>query len=349
MEIPQLDFRSVTQNRYQTLNSSRTVSSFRPFHSRSQSSSQFLKSTTEIRTELSKLSNACRNTTPFSHSRTPIKPQKTEREDPKWTLLNSLLNKRGFSKVQEGDLNSLLEILITLLTETPTEKEQSTSSSYNTAEAGMSPCTEEENIFESFMHREFNPSKEDDIKVLGIITMYEEEMKLFKKKSEPEFMQSASISPIKKPSYSRKLNFEFKSKEPNNLKVPFSQFVHNVYNTLFEEPLIELNEETLNSLQCEVVKYKKAVKSQLKLKSEVTKALGIPRDSDSDTILHNCSAVPYFKKLFGNSGEIITDIDNMFLFVHEMKSFLHHMRRALKLPVQSKPSQILHKVKSLIN
>jgi len=313
----------------------------------------FIRQTTEIQQELYKLSSLCKQQSPLAHQKKSLSmevgPQK--KKDSKWAVINSLLKKQGHSELRGVDYEALLDKLLDVLSrkqETPLATRSTTPmTEFEVTSRTFIGC-EEESMFQAFMKRQFNPNKEEDKQVMGIITMYEEEKKVLKKQLKGKNFKDSQhvVSSLCAELSVNSENLISKIKEIQQISkksAKFQNIVNNIYKDLFNSEPAEA--DLLFSEVAYLVNSKQEFDS---FKEDIQTALDLDSQTSLQGIVSTCKSLGYLKSLFELKGDLVKEADSLFLFFHEIKSFVNVMRRTLKLPFNTETSEVLDEIKSLI-
>lgn len=179
-------------------------------------------------------------------------------------------------------------------------------------------------IFESFMYREFRDKSKTDRKILTLIESYE------KKQSDSNLQ--VILDELEVFSGDEALQSIAKLKQESFAYIEIEKIIHEIYYGLFSKPLnVKFSikyEEVLDEVLQKINEMKENFEGLEEFKHEVVNSLMLKKNCNPNEINGQLQGLVHFRKLFQISSKDneIKVIENLFLFVHEIKMFLQHAR-----------------------
>ena len=357
----------------------------------------FFKNSSEIQKELFKLSSIFRSpqkkTRMVSDLNKPFLQESDELKN-KWAKVNPILQRNGYPLLKEGDYQGLLDAFIEVLEDKPCFPNKcsprsfvsSFSEGFNSPKSGFlktSYPSKEEKIFEKFFGKQFDSRNHTDVKVMGLITMYEERIKILKQKTSAKSVSNKllveqEISDLKDQLFS--LQEENQKAKSEIQKLTLIKEKLELQNSALTDSIQNYKDSKKNSDVeniCNKVSqiehfireiYSKIFKEEFpenyssalsiiysklhnfldvpSLLAEVSKALEF-HSTDLQEILDHCSLFSYFKSLFEIKSDFKNRIDNLFLTTHEIKAFVQFMKGRFQLRT-NELSEILETIKNYV-
>ena len=183
-------------------------------------------------------------------------------------------------------------------------------------------------IFRVFIGRDFRDSSKTDAKIISLIETFEKhkdfdgpnELRVILDELEVETSNDA-------------LSAIAKLKQDFNYSAIIENFLQELYYQLFLRPLPSKyfsarNEEVFDEILTRVAENKEIISSLEEFKQELMSILQCKRNSATQEIVESVQAVAQFKRLFNveEGQNQIQAIEEIFLFVHEIKKFLQRAR-----------------------
>ena len=183
-------------------------------------------------------------------------------------------------------------------------------------------------IFRVFIGRDFRDSSKTDAKIISLIETFEKhkdfdgpnELRVILDELEVETSNDA-------------LSAIAKLKKDFNYSAIIENFLQELYYQLFLRPLPSKyfsarNEEVFDEILTRVAENKEIISSLEEFKQELMSILQCKRNSATQEIVESVQAVAQFKRLFNveEGQNQIQAIEEIFLFVHEIKKFLQRAR-----------------------
>ncbi|OMJ82049.1 hypothetical protein SteCoe_17380 [Stentor coeruleus] len=179
-------------------------------------------------------------------------------------------------------------------------------------------------IFESFMYREFRDKSKTDRKILNLIESYE------KKQSDTNLQ--VILDELEVFSGDEALQTIAKLKQESFAYIEIEKIIHEIYYGLFSKTLnVRFSvkyEEVLDEILQKINEMKDDFEGLEEFKIEVVNALMCKKNCSPSEVNEQLKGLVHFRKLFQISSKDneIKVIENLFLFVHEIKMFLQHAR-----------------------
>lgn len=179
-------------------------------------------------------------------------------------------------------------------------------------------------IFESFMYREYREKSKTDRKILELIDSYE------RKRSDSQLQ--VILDELEVFSGDEALQCIAKLKQESYVYADIEKIVQEIYYCLFSRGA-DVNfdlkyEEVMDEILQKVNDIKEKNDELDEFKYAVCNALSCKKSISSTDIPSKLQSLSYFRKLFqiSKGDNEIKVIENLFLFVHEIKMFLQHSR-----------------------
>ncbi|CAG9314877.1 unnamed protein product [Blepharisma stoltei] len=352
----------------------------------------------------------------------PYQDSSKSSESKKLSNINSMLEKLGYNYIEEGDYDKMAEVLADVLggysklSKPFTTKNQSKDLIVSTDRPwsrSISPIgrkdedlkfpiptdpieiwdsaklINEEKIFGSFLKRKFDPESESDVKIMGIIVFYEEQMKVYQKimRNREDIMINDSNEEAWKEKIkgleekieilkenNGKLINEINNLEKGSEEEGITQKIceifsckcedlisiaegcqeifekYNKINAVVADIYSEFHEKSapddvilaLKEILEKIFDLKTQISQKNIFKSQIIKTLEIKKTATDSEIIQSCKSLPYFKQLFDVEGDVMKEIDSLFLIIKNFQSFAQFIRRGFDLSQDTSITEVLN-------
>jgi len=211
-------------------------------------------------------------------------------------------------------------------------------------------------IFKNLLNKEYDPSSGQDLKVMTLIKLYEKEFKNYQEQIKELNKELENFYKQNYYSSEEDENSDLVLQKLEVKSVPEAlEAIEKIQAVVREVPSLErfieeVCAEVLSDKPKSMYRVDAVVPTIAELKSELSdlrnlridlcEAFGAKEAFDSD-LVEKARALAHFRRLFQiQSQKEVTVMDNVFLFVHEIKMFLQYARRALGSS-ESKPLNLL--------
>ncbi|CAG9332281.1 unnamed protein product [Blepharisma stoltei] len=214
-------------------------------------------------------------------------------------------------------------------------------------------------IFKQVMHREYDPDLEADLQVMSVILLYEHSKistgNSYQKSSTEEEEKSSesstdnSILPlilnkleVKSPSQALEV---IQKMQQVILIIPnIESFISSIYKVLFTpEPAADIS-INMEQILPTIISMKIKLISLERFRRSICENFELDVNNPDEVVIHKSEALNHFNRLFKTAGNESRTVEEVFIFVHEMKKFLKIAREILNLGDQIAVGSVLEKI-----
>lgn len=102
--------------------------------------------------------------------------------------------------------------------------------------------------------------------------------------------------------------------------------IFEVHSELSQAQMSENMLDNFNYIRTKIIEMKLSNTQSLIFRSQLIKALEVNTDVENYSILKICNTLPYFKQLFHLKTDINTEADKIYIFMHELHSFMQYLK-----------------------
>lgn len=191
-------------------------------------------------------------------------------------------------------------------------------------------------IFRRIMHRDYNPEHENDLKTMSVILLYEHQRidneheleirKINENSAEADHLKFI-LNKLEVSSPQVAIDVIDKMHKVVLMVPNIERFISSVYRVIFSPDQSQDFQVNMDQIIPTIVSMKMRLISLEILRKNICENFELDMNSADSLITQKSEALNHFNRLFQNSGNEAKTMEEIFIFVHEMKKFIqvNHM------------------------